>query len=183
VAFLFLAAKAPSIGDTTPMNEIAITLDNIEQHNDEALQTFAREELGLTINANFKRDTVIRKIREAMGGADSATTADTGDRGVSETAKNIDAALEEHADAKRILIKIPKEKGPMGTDDVQVRVNGKQYLIKRDVEVAVPPSVLEALRNAIETQYNEDEDPVTGKRVQIAIDTPSYPVHILGAAA
>ena len=50
------------------------------------------------------------------------------------------------AKAGKVRIKIPIEKnGPK--DDVQVFINGRQYIIKRGVEVDVPRGVAEILHN------------------------------------
>lgn len=60
-----------------------------------------------------------------------------------EQQKNI-AAVE--AKPEKITIKIPKVKnGPQ--EDVQVFINGRQYIIQRGVKVAVPRGVAEILSN------------------------------------
>ena len=49
------------------------------------------------------------------------------------------------ATEKKVTIRLPLTRTE--TDDVFVAVNGRTWLIKRGVEVEVPPCVVEVLRN------------------------------------
>lgn len=64
-------------------------------------------------------------------------------------------------------------------DPVYVGVNGVGYAIKRGVNVVVPKAVVEALRNAVETVYEQVGE---GRNAQIvATEVPSYGFQILAA--
>ena len=88
-------------------------------------------------------------------------------------AKNNNVVLAKNRKMNTILIH--KTEGDTGTDDVQVSVNARVFIIKRGVEVEVPDFVVEALNNAIITKYrfvNEGED------LQVR-DVHSYPFSVL----
>lgn len=52
---------------------------------------------------------------------------------------------------------------------------GKDYQIMRGIEVAVPPSVVNVLKLAMATTYEQAQDPVTGKNKLIRQDRSSIP--------
>lgn len=70
---------------------------------------------------------------------------------------------------------IPSQTGPGGSDDVFLSVNGRDYLIKRDAEVEVPPAVLEALKHAVITDYVTDADGRIVRERQV----PRFPFQVL----
>lgn len=72
-----------------------------------------------------------------------------------------------------VKIKIPKTKEAMR--DVYVGVNGRSYLLQRGVEVPVPKSVAHALELAVQTDYEEVVDPVTGRATLVPQETMSVP--------
>ena len=84
-------------------------------------------------------------------------------------------SAEAAAERKRTRIMIPSQTGPGGSDDVFVSVNGRDYLIKRDVEVAVPGPVLEALKHAVITDYVTDADGRIVRERQV----PRFPFQVL----
>ena len=49
---------------------------------------------------------------------------------------------------KRVLVRIPRNKGQNANQQEFFSVNGKNYLIERGVEVEVPEEVAEVIRNA-----------------------------------
>jgi len=59
--------------------------------------------------------------------------------------------------------------------DVQVNVNGKQFLLQRGVEVPVPPMVLEALKNAVQTVYPDTTS-------MLPVSRHSYPFSVIKQA-
>lgn len=77
-------------------------------------------------------------------------------------------------DAKTRIM-IPSQTGPGGSDDVFLSVNGRDYLIKRDAEVEVPPAVLEALKHAVITDYVTDADGRIVRERQV----PRFPFQVL----
>ena len=66
-------------------------------------------------------------------------------------------SAQQPAPAKTRII-ISSNTGPAGSDDVFVSVNGRDFLIKRDIEVEVPDEVLSVLKNAVITDYVTDAD-------------------------
>lgn len=69
----------------------------------------------------------------------------------------VEPPAQQQAPAKTRII-ISSNAGPAGSDDVFVSVNGRDFLIKRDVEVEVPEEVLSVLKNAVITDYVTDAD-------------------------
>ena len=66
---------------------------------------------------------------------------------------------------KLMVHKIGDDKAPA----IQVSVNGKMYHIKKGVEVIVPESVVEVLRNATKAVYEQEDGHIIGTEM------PSYP--------
>jgi|Deesub1362B_J571_1020462.scaffolds.fasta_scaffold49338_2 hypothetical protein len=81
----------------------------------------------------------------------------------------------EASSATKTKIRIPSHEGPSGSDDVFVSVNGRDYLIQRDVEVEVPAAVLSALSNAVITDYVTDKD---GRIIKERL-IPRFPYQVL----
>jgi hypothetical protein len=73
---------------------------------------------------------------------------------------------------KKIIIH--KQSGSTGADDVTVSINGKVYLIKRDQEVEVPEAVIDILKNAIKTIYEQNEENEVTAR-----DVLAYPFSVV----
>ena len=78
---------------------------------------------------------------------------------------------------KKIIVNIGKVKGD--TAPVPVSVQGVQYTIPRGIDIAVPPAVVEVLRNAIQDIVTQD--PETGEIQHEEVQT--YPFSIKGEAA
>lgn len=66
---------------------------------------------------------------------------------------------EQEAEQKptHVTIMIPSSSDFDGKDDVFVSVNGKDYLLQRDVEVTVPIAVANVLRDAKKTVHDTDQ--------------------------
>lgn len=77
---------------------------------------------------------------------------------------------------KKVVIHIPKTKDE--GSDVLVAVQFKPYQIKRGVNVEVPEEVVEALKLAVETRYEEEE--VDGKPTMVPREVPSINFSIVG---
>ena len=74
----------------------------------------------------------------------------------------------------RTKILVPSHSGRNGSDDVFVSVNGRDFLIKRDVDVEVPAEVLAALDDAIATEYLTDSaGRIVGER-----NVPRFPYQV-----
>lgn len=53
-----------------------------------------------------------------------------------------------NAKGKKILVKLPLNRGQNANQDEFFSVNGKNYIIKRGVEVEIPEEVAEVIRNS-----------------------------------
>ncbi len=84
-------------------------------------------------------------------------------------AKQTASAAEAGLTGERVTITIHAGEGSAGREDVPVFVNGFGFQIKRGKPVEVPVEVVEVLKNAVTTQYENGE----------AIDIPrfAYSVH------
>lgn len=60
-------------------------------------------------------------------------------------------------DTDRVKLVIPKIPGAKSQDDVFISVNGKNYLIKRGVEVVVPKNVRDVYINSVKAAEKADE--------------------------
>lgn len=54
----------------------------------------------------------------------------------------------ENKNAKRVLVRLPRNKGQNANQDEFFSVNGKNYIIKRGEDVEIPEEVAEVIRNA-----------------------------------
>lgn len=79
---------------------------------------------------------------------------------------------------RRFTIMIPKAVGPEGSEPVFVGVQGVGYTIPRAVNVDVPESVVEVLKNAIQDIVTQDEDGVIHHDY-----VPAYPFTVIAEAA
>lgn len=178
----------------------SIQLDKLDEYDPQILLTYAREELGLPAKDNMRKKTLIKMIMEAHGmkpepevtaPAPAPAAGPAADEEDSDDEYNdpgvynpkLKAGLPPiHANRKvpRIRILVASDKGPGGSDDVIVQVQGVVYQIKRGQEVEVPAFVVEALRNAVEEQYEEREDD-SGNKYMVSRRVPSYPFQVLSA--
>ena len=106
---------------------------DVETADKAALEAYAKDILNLEVKKGATEDDLRKLISEALGD-------------VSEQTATVVIAEKDWP-----VININTD----GKDkrDVQVNVNGRQYLIQRAKDVAVPPAVLEVLKNAVQTVY------------------------------
>ena len=84
--------------------------------------------------------------------------------------------MAKEATEKKFKIVIPSQSGGGGSDDVFLAPNGREVLIRRDTEVEVGQDVIEALNNAVITEYPVDaEGRFTGER-----QVPRFPYQVKG---
>ena len=181
--------------------------NDLASNDKPALLAYARDELGLNIPGNSNPETIIARINEANGVSGTAVNpddqVDAAGAVVQSTAGPTDgdemdddeidwegsgtydpklkAKLPPLHSRKRhqmVEVMITKEKGDTGSMDVPINVQGKQYLLKRGAWATVPYFIVEVLKNAEQTQY--EERIVNGERVQEANDVPSYPFQVRG---
>ena len=82
--------------------------------------------------------------------------------------------------AKTYTINIAKTNDDTGSDDVFVGVNGKGYLLKRGVDIPnVPASVVDVLRNAVETRYSQKRVQGSNAVEMVKREVQSYPFSIV----
>ena len=88
------------------------------------------------------------------------------------------ASTSHHLDPK-VLISIPATGEKGGERDVPVPVNGNTFTIRRDTPVEVPYRVYEALKNAVQTTYEQRSSAPDRPPEIISRDSPSYPFSVL----
>jgi len=135
-------------------------IDVMSASKDELID-YARNELGM----NPRAGTPIDSLREAIAK----------EQGI-ELPKKARADAPPKADSKKmVMINIHPVAGKTGRQDVFVSVNDKDYLIKRGVNVRVPPEVVEVLNHAVEDAYEYDEV----AKDMVRRETLSYPFTIV----
>lgn len=134
-------------------------MDDIQTATKNDLLAYARDVLGLsTVNPTMRVDDIRAEIKLALGEATPPTESPIPDKN--------------HPGNKSTWPVIIISPSDTDNRDVQVAVNGKQYLIQRGVEVPVPPSVLEVLKNAVQTVY-------PNPKTMEPVDKHSYPFTIV----
>lgn len=130
------------------------------------MKQYARDELGLSIPRGAEEET----IRKLIADADDSSAQPPKPAKVGDVIPK----------RRMIKINIMKTDRDGGDRDVPVGVNGKLYLIQRGVDVEVPAEVVEVLRNAVETRWEQRKDPENPLRSQmIRRDTHAYPFSIV----
>ena len=104
----------------------------------------------------------LRELEEQAAAAQRAASGSLDKMGIS--AKQTAAASDAGLTGTRVTITIHAGEGTAGREDVPVFVNGYGFQIKRGKPVEVPVEVVEVLRNAVTTQYENGE----------AIDVPRF---------
>jgi len=170
------------------MNEI--DLENLENSEQEALLVYAKDELGLTVPSNIGKAKLIVKINQSLGidpslpdSSEDETDEDgidyIEDEGIYDpNLKKGKAPLHNQKNIKKITINIPESDKWNGSEDVQLIIQGKIFLIKRGVDVPVPYFIVDALKNAVEKKYKEVE--IDGVTINQERKVPSYPFSIVG---
>jgi len=106
----------------------------------------------------------------AAKAAATAASAAKGPKPVKAAAKQNPAAADAGLTGERATITIHSGEGSAGREDVPVFVNGFGFQIKRGKPVEVPVEVVEVLRNAVTTQYENGE----------AIEVPRFAFSVHG---
>lgn len=106
---------------------------------------------------------------DAAAQAAAAPAAKPGKGAKAAATKQPAGAVEAGLTGDRVTITIHSGEGSAGREDVPVFVNGFGFQIKRGKPVEVPVEVVEVLKNAVTTQYENGE----------AIEVPrfAYSVH------
>jgi len=142
---------------------------DLKEANIADLRAYARDELGLQIPKNMTKDSIVEAIRESDPSFNPEPVDPSEDLPQQVQKKN------------RLTIMIHKTGEKSGDRDVPVGVNGKVFLIKRGIEVEVPRSVVEVLKNAKETRWEwvpSNNHPQGGELV--SREALSYPFSVVG---
>ena len=133
------------------------------------MRAYARDELGLQIPKNMMKDSIAEAIREA----DPSLFPEPATPG-----EELPKAA---AQKNKVTIMIHKTGEKGGDRDVPIGVNGRISLVQRGVEVEVPRSVLEVLKNAKETRWEwvpNNSHPQGGELV--SREAHAYPFSVVG---
>jgi len=83
--------------------------------------------------------------------------------------KQVKAKKHEKTDQKKKWLIIHNQEGSEGKQAVPVSVNGKMYNIPRNTRVEVPISVIETLKNAEYTLYDDKGKPSNARRFMFEV--------------
>lgn len=132
--------------------------------------------LGLQVDANMQKNTLIAKIKEAQN-SDVISVSDGLDdaeaQPASQVKKRVIDTRRSWKDGDYFTIVVAIQNGPGGSRPVTPAVNGKAMSIPRNKPVAVPGAYMEALQNAIATTFvGEGEE-------RVEVNSPRFPFQIV----
>lgn len=128
----------------------------------EDLKQWAIDELNLRLPLTMSDETMRQKIVDECGAQGIAVPV----------SKLNDGKADQ---AGYVTIVIAKADKKAGSEPVPVSVQGVQYTIPRGIPIGVPPSVVEVLKNAVRTIYEQPDD--GGDMIEE--DVQSYPFQVL----
>lgn len=96
-----------------------------------------------SVPAADPKDALIEQLEKQLAAANAEKAEAEKELEELKTAKTAEGMASK--DSETVVIKLYKDQNIK--DDVQVFVNGRQYIIQRGVEVAVPREVFEVLQN------------------------------------
>ncbi len=132
-----------------------------------AMKLYANNELGLSLTMSMSEATMRERITKHCVENDLPLP----------TAKiEMKRAAGKNKDVKYIKIKIAQSEKPGGTEPAFVGVQGVGYMIPRGIEVEVPASVVEVLKNAVQDIVTQDDEGVIYHN-----DMPTYPFSVIAA--
>lgn len=140
----------------------------IENASKPQLRRFATH-LGIAVTNFDTEEKLIQKIREAGYGEPHIIATEDGPGPARSERPGKAAAVV--VTEPMVELTIHTQEGPGGKRPVFVGVNGKGILIPRNKPVKVKLRYFEALKNAIETKYEFDED----AKANMPREMPSYP--------
>lgn len=150
----------------------------ISEATREQLRTFAQQMLGMSFAANASTDKMIGQIRSAWDKDEIpviAASGPTDQTGTPPAKPNGTRALrgDTSKNDPQVELTINEQEGPAGKRPVFVQVNGRGMLIPRNQRVTVGYRFFEALKNAVKTVHEQEEDGNISSR-----DVPSYPFQV-----
>jgi len=151
------------------------TANSLGKRSEDELVEIASEKFSIDFDEGTTTDEMVDQIliaQDGNGGTVDDTDVDTDVEHVSEIDKG-------YRSDKKIKILIHNQEGAGGRDVVTASVNGVAWAIKRNSEVTVPERVVNVLRSAVETLYEEDPN---DKDQMIEVDVPRFAMDVRGEA-
>lgn len=143
---------------------------NLATATKQELKAYAINNLDLSLSMSMNEDTMIQRIKDKCDKLQiEYPVAKVAVKGSAAKGKK----------AKYITINIGKQATPGGSDPVFVGVQGVGYTIPRGIDVDVPATVVEALKNAMQDIVTQDEETAE----LLHEDVLSYPFQIVNKAA
>lgn len=131
--------------------------DNMNEWDRPSLMNEARTAYGVKFDPKMTKPEMVQKLQELQEAEAYQMAEENGDV-VDDTEDSIPSGV------RKVRIKIHKSDGPDGNNDVKVGLNGRAYVIKRNVEVDIPEPVFNAcIKGAVFTVYEPVSNPVTGQ--------------------
>lgn len=132
---------------------------------------YARTYHGLDVRHTMGKDRIVAELAKVGYAADEITV-----EAPAAVAPKQSLKPEDFGSKEKLVIHIPEQEGPGGSDPVFVAVNGRGILIPRNKNVSVRKPYVEALEHATKRVPVKDANElITGWR-----DVPSYPFRVLG---
>lgn len=147
-------------------------MNNLNTATKEEMKQYARDELGIALPLTMNEATMRQKIRDRMAELGVSDAHAPNSETVC-TAKGDSTKAGKRKNYVTIIVAKSQEKG--GGQPVFVGVNAKGYTIPRGIPVAVPNFVEYALRQAIQTVYDWDEETLK----LTAREVPTYPYNVV----
>lgn len=105
------------------------------------LLIYAKEELGIELPSNWSKAEVVARIKQETGDTSDAPGSGSASEGNEDkTPTKVVINIQDDAESEKINYHV-------------VGLNGRNYQIKKGVDVTVPYGVYDILNNAIETVY------------------------------
>lgn len=147
----------------------------------------------MSLNANSTEEEILDYLRTVHGidpqGLDAAQllaiagAADGIDYTSQTPATARDVQAQAIANEGKTVINIPAGETREQQQDVFVSVNGVPFLIKRNVDVEVPNAVVEALKNAKQKRYRQEEDDKGRPSDMVEYEVLAYPFNTVSISA
>ena len=145
---------------------------------EDQLRWFATNQLNLEVSPKDNAAKLKVAIARAWDDTDITVPADIGGKSApAPAARKVDVAAlvpkDSHRDPK-VTILVNRQEGPGGDRPVEVGVNGTLILIPRGEPVTVAYRYYEALKNAVQTIYDQGADGEISAR-----DVHAYPFQVI----
>lgn len=132
----------------------------IDAMSQKEFQTYAQEAFGVSLDVRKSKKDMVKAFVAAGGEiADGETDTDE-TQGAPQKVKaaqkgEVDITESDPRKYPKHVVEIHGQEGDAGGEDVFLSVNGHALLIKRNEKVAIPWTHLQALKNAVRTEYSQ----------------------------